>query len=465
MRAVHRAYDLLTRPLRSHRLFEAMSDEVKAFRRTHTKWMKDANVTGIGVGMRESRGRRTDEPALRVYVQRKKTGGRLGDILIPAVLRVPGHRDAVCVDVVEARNPRLHAGPHCGDGIYDATRVAGTLGFLAIDHGTPSLLSCMHVLNGASGSDVFWLGGPTISGNGVERVASITQNGGLSSGPDYPNLIDATVAALDEAVDASIWQLGPLLGIRTSPVLQDEPLSFFGAASAKACQGTVTAVRASREINYSQMNTTYGFQQLIECTAVSREGDSGSAVVDAQGRLVGMLIGGDERHSYCTPISFITTLLGITIPTRSAAPMTAPTLAPAVDVRARAIDTLARTLWGEARGETLAGREAVASVVLNRSRIGPNRYPATIEAVCKQPYQFSCWNANDRNRAKLLAVNASNAAFVQCQDIARRAVEGMLIDRTRGSTHYLVSGTPADWAEGHIPVEIIGRHAFYNDIA
>lgn len=465
MRSVHRAYELLTRPLSGHRRFEAMSEEVKAFRRTHFKWMSDVNVTGIGVGMRESRGRNTGEPALRVYVQQKKKNRRLGDALIPAVLRVPGHRNPVCVDVIEAPHARCHASPHCGDGIYDSTRVAGTLGFLAMDHGTPSLLSCMHVLGAARGSDVFWLGGPTTKGNGAERVASITQNGGLSNGPDYPNLIDVTVAALDETVDPSIWQLGPLRGIRTSALLQGEPLNQFGAGSAKSRQGTVSAQSASRDINYPMLNVTYGFQQLIECTNFSKEGDSGSAVVDAQGRLVGMLIGGDEERSYCTPIAFITTLLGITIPTQNATPAPAPTLAAAVDRRTGAIDTLARTLWGEARGESNAGREGVANVVLNRSRKGPPRYSATVEAVCKQPFQFSCWNANDPNRKKLLNVDASNIDFVQCQDIARRAVDGMLIDNTKGSTHYLVKGTPADWAVGHTPVVIIGKHAFYNDVA
>lgn len=36
--------------------------------------------------------------------------------------------------------------------------------------------------------------------------------------------------------------------------------------------------------------------------------------------------------------------------------------------RAVAIDTLARTIWGEARGESQTGQEAVANVVVNRVR-------------------------------------------------------------------------------------------------
>ena len=472
MRHVHRAYELLTRPLRSHRRFDAMSAEVRAFRRTHARWLFDEGVGGISVGERVSKGRKTGEPALRVYVERKKKRGRLGGALIPAVLRVPGEDELVCVDVVESRRPICHAGPHCGDGIYDSTRVAGTLGFLANSGGSLSLLSCMHVLSAGKGSPVYWLGGPTTSGNGTEQVATITRNGGLSTGPGYPNLIDATVAQLAESVDPSIWQIGTLRGFRPTPVAQDEALSLFGAGSAKLRQGTVTAVTASRDIVYPEWNQTYGFQQLIECTNFSEEGDSGSAVVDADDNLVGMLIGGNDDHSYCTPIGFLATLLGIAFPApaaaatdaMAAAPAAVPTLAPPVGGRASAIDTLARTVWGEARGETNAGREGVANVVVNRARIGAPRYAATLEAVCTQPYQFSCWNADDPNRAKLLAVDASDVNFVQCQDIARRAVDGTLIDNTKDSTHYLVTGTPAAWVTGHTPAVVIGRHSFYNDI-
>ncbi|NUB15472.1 cell wall hydrolase, partial [Azospirillum brasilense] len=46
-------------------------------------------------------------------------------------------------------------------------------------------------------------------------------------------------------------------------------------------------------------------------------------------------------------------------------PVAAP-LVPSVDAHGQAIDTLARTLWGEARGESVRAMEAVAAVVMNR---------------------------------------------------------------------------------------------------
>ena len=69
--------------------------------------------------------------------------------------------------------------------------------------------------------------------------------------------------------------------------------------------------------------------------------------------------------------------------------------------------TLARTLFGEARGEFDAdGRgdvpvEAVANVILNRAA-KKFRGKATVHGVCRDPLQFSCWNGNDANRAKIM---------------------------------------------------------------
>ena len=64
-------------------------------------------------------------------------------------------------------------------------------------------------------------------------------------------------------------------------------------------------------------------------------------------------------------------------------------------------DILARTIYGEARGESISGMEAVASVVLNRvafaNRRGRFWWGNSIAEVCRAPKQFSCWNRNDPN--------------------------------------------------------------------
>lgn len=137
-------------------------------------------------------------------------------------------------------------------------------------------------------------------------------------------------------------------------------------------------------------------------------------------------------------------------------------------IRRREVDILARTLYGEARGETVRGKEAVASVVLNRVKRAKGRggywWGDSIEAVCLKPWQFSCWNENDPNRAKILAVDETNTVFESCLRIARRAVSGCLEDITKGATHYHVKSLTPIWTRGKAVCAEVGRHQFYNTI-
>ena len=135
----------------------------------------------------------------------------------------------------------------------------------------------------------------------------------------------------------------------------------------------------------------------------------------------------------------------------------------------RDLDTLARTIWGEARGETRSGRQAVANVVMNRVADPgwwtrePGFEADTVEAACRMPWQFSCWNQNDPNSAKLAQVDTTNAAFRVCLALAGVAMSGQLPDITGGADHYHVKTmkNPPQWAKGRVPTAIIGRHAFY----
>lgn len=132
------------------------------------------------------------------------------------------------------------------------------------------------------------------------------------------------------------------------------------------------------------------------------------------------------------------------------------------------VQILARTLWGEARGEAVRGQEAVAAVILNRVAVARRRggwwWGSDVAAVCRKPWQFSCWNAKDPNRAKLLAVTEADPAFAACLRIARRAMAGTIADPTGGATHYHTLDTHPAWATGRVPCAQIGNHLFYKDV-
>ncbi len=132
------------------------------------------------------------------------------------------------------------------------------------------------------------------------------------------------------------------------------------------------------------------------------------------------------------------------------------------------IDVLARTLWGEARGEGSIGMQAVANVILNRVDIAESRagfwWGNNIIQVCQKPYQFSCWNRSDPNFQKLQAVDESDIYFATAKRMARRAQAGVLPDVTNSATHYHAAGVTPYWAETEKPVAVLGRHIFYSII-
>lgn len=131
-------------------------------------------------------------------------------------------------------------------------------------------------------------------------------------------------------------------------------------------------------------------------------------------------------------------------------------------------DVLARTLWGEARGEGTAGMQAVANVIQSRVKIAGMKegfwWGDNIIQVCQKPYQFSCWNRSDPNFRKLQAVDESNLYFATAIRIAARAIANVLEDITHGATHYHAAGISPYWAQREKPTTVIGQHIFYRII-
>lgn len=124
-------------------------------------------------------------------------------------------------------------------------------------------------------------------------------------------------------------------------------------------------------------------------------------------------------------------------------------------------DTLARTIWGEARGEGSIGMQAVAAVILNRLQVSKEKgkfwWGNSLIEICQKPYQFSCWNRDDPNYRKVLNVDRRDKIFAKAYDIARCC----LPDPTNGATHYHARGIYPFWSRHQKPTAIIGHHIFY----
>ena len=143
---------------------------------------------------------------------------------------------------------------------------------------------------------------------------------------------------------------------------------------------------------------------------------------------------------------------------------------------------LAMCLFGEARGESDLARRAVAQLLLNRAR-NPRRvfgskpgadFAENLRRVILQPWQFSCFNPDDANRAKLLHPldHEEPAVWERCLRCARQALQAgdynaqhnadQRDELTANSDHYFDDSihTPS-WADPSKQTVKIGRLNFY----
>jgi N-acetylmuramoyl-L-alanine amidase len=127
-------------------------------------------------------------------------------------------------------------------------------------------------------------------------------------------------------------------------------------------------------------------------------------------------------------------------------------------------EIMARTIFGEARGEPVTGQIAVAHVIINRWRSGKWFAAPSLAGVCVKRLQFSCWNSSDPTYRRL--ITASTTELAPFEAIARHAVANPDEDPTYGATHYYADTIPAPgWATGKSPTVQIGHHLFFKGIA
>lgn len=122
---------------------------------------------------------------------------------------------------------------------------------------------------------------------------------------------------------------------------------------------------------------------------------------------------------------------------------------------------LADVMYFEARGESLAGKHAVAMTVLNRVR--SKRFPNTICGVVKQgkgelhKCQFSYYCDGLPERIHELQ------AYFRIKDLARDILDSGAPDRTDGATHFHTVSVSPSWADELQMTATIGHHVFYRE--
>lgn len=476
--ATMQAYLLLSRRPAELRQLGYSNSEIRSFRRQCSAWKSE--LVGYGVGLKEVRGRSLGVSALILRVRHKQDGSPTP---IPRMLYLPGSMQPVLTDVQAQADPATSS---LGPGSIIGNRVkapfAGVAAAMVSSRLKPAqrmLLGCWHVLAGPGTRK----GDPIMMGLNLQTqigvrgrdVGALTPgSAALQSDPDYATVLVTNPAARANPAGAlghfapqprtsvNIGERLRLCSIRTGAPIAVEVLSGPSVETLGAGPDQLQ------------------FRDIVRLTGATVKGDSGTPVVDGANRLVGYVIGDDSiaasnaapaRNATFTlmqPIWPLLEQLKLDLVTGNPVPPSQGVLVPPAVVQYKgAIDTLARTLWGEARGDVSEGRVAIAWVVTNRVA-RDSWYGNTVEEVCRYPKQFSCWNNGDPNLPKLLAVTATDPVLRECLDIAAAAVNGALggPDPTAGSTHYHAPMNPVPkWARGHVAVAIIGKHLFYNDVA
>jgi endonuclease G len=268
------------------------------------------NVTGIGIGFREVRGKLTDEIVLRVFVSKKLP---LSELAPKDVL--PRELDGVQVDVAEVRLRALsipadhqlrHSETKCGISIGNQlTGGSGTLGATVFDSksGQQLILSNWHVLCGRldcePGEPILQPGtGGGDAGTPADLFARVLRF-------QFNAQVDAAVAVLTGHRFCSEEMLGlghmtPRMG---SPTLGLE-VSKSGRTTGVTA-GRITDVGVDSEVNYGgEVGVREVRDQLfIKSDAgavVVLPGDSGSVWVDSAQRPVALTFAGTSSGTRCT---------------------------------------------------------------------------------------------------------------------------------------------------------------------
>nr|HID13376.1 hypothetical protein [Anaerolineae bacterium] len=323
------------------------------------------NVVGVGLGYKVSRGVSTGELSLVVSVTHKVHPSALAaEDLVPKVL------DGVKTDVVETgvlrafqRRPEPCPEPHrrAAEGLGPRDRwrpvvppgvsvghyriTAGTFGCLVRRGEERFILSNNHVLadtnNGQQG-DAILQPGAADGGTMDDRIATLADYVPLDFGtapPECPitewsarllnyvagafgsrhrlqavkrtegvNRVDAALARplSPDLVSNEILYIGAPTGVGTATLGAE--VQKTGRTSGHT-QSTITQIDATLRIDYN--GPTALFTGQLVAGAMSQPGDSGSAVLDMDRRVVGLLFAGSDVATVINPIDEVLSALNV----------------------------------------------------------------------------------------------------------------------------------------------------------
>lgn len=283
----------------AHDLMEARRGKLLAF----------PGVVGVGLGFRMRGGMSTGEPCLTVYVQRKRSPEELDQAREPRIPRtVSSGKRRLPVDVLELGAIRRHvdAGGSLGP-LEGGDR--GTIGALAkdLDAGDTVALTAMHV----TPLQQFPAGDTE-----APRFVAPMPGGGV-----FGSLRAGTMSGIDAAKLALSTQQPAITVLpRIGRVRGWRPITFPGDQGTHVRMfGAVSQFQSGSIVNPIASIPAESLDAAILVDIPSQGGDSGSALIDPEGLLLGFLVGeaGTALNNLrvFTPASLVLSRLRCDVPT------------------------------------------------------------------------------------------------------------------------------------------------------
>ncbi len=326
--------------------------QAKQVKQSHMGHLLDKrNVVGVGVGYKFSHGVNTGALGIVVSVQRKEPPSALA-----AADMVPTTINGLQTDVLETGmlrafdlGPRDRWRPVVFPGVsmghYQIT--TGTFGCLVQRGDEVFILSNNHVLadvNQGKAGDAILQPGPSDGGLIDDHVATLSDYIPIDFGAQpaecafaehTAQLLNAIAAAFGsshrlqarkqtpgrnrvdaalarplspEMVSNEIWGIGAPTGVGEAGL--GDPVQKTGRTTAHT-KGMITQIDATLRIDYNGQSALFEGQLVAD--AMSRPGDSGSAVLDMEKQVVGLLFAGSDVATIINPIDEVLSALNVTL--------------------------------------------------------------------------------------------------------------------------------------------------------
>lgn len=313
--------------------------------------MARKNVVATGVGYKVTAGKKTDQLSIICSVEQKEPSSKLSssDLLPQAIEGIP--TDVVATGRIRAFQPptdRYRPAPG-GVSIGHFEITAGTLGCLVQKDGQTYILSNNHVLansNDAAIGDPILQPGPYDGGtNPADKIAELSEfvpihftdaqsqcpiaNGiadlcnGLAflsgsssrlqaiSTQAEKNLVDAAIARPLKPSDIK----NEILNVGTIAGSAEGELGMAIKKSGRTTgftAGEIQQVDVTVSVQYGGGKVAQFSDQLL-AGAMSQGGDSGSAVLNEENRLIGLLFAGSDQTTIINRIQNVFTTLGVSL--------------------------------------------------------------------------------------------------------------------------------------------------------